>query len=207
MKRFMFIALLFIILAPQVDAQMRGLPYTPRVRSWRLGLAAGMGVLGGDLTRESQNYHFRPIANLEVAYLLHKNFAVGGYLGGGYLRSTELDMESNTSFINAGILLEFRIPILRGSVSPIFQLRSGPVSISPELRTGPVTVEASSSINYSYDLAAGIEVMSYNRLGIRVLVGVTYTTTDEWDLLVRGNDNDGYSFSMLSMHYYINPRR
>jgi hypothetical protein len=49
--------------------------------------------------------------------------------------------------------------------------------------------------------------MSYRRLGIRAVFGVTYTTTDEWDLLVRGDDNDGYSFATLSMHYYFAPRR
>jgi hypothetical protein len=172
-----------------------------------MGLAAGVGVLGSDLTKESQNYHFRPIGHLEVAYILSRNFALGGYAGGGFMRSTYLDMESNTSFLSAGVLLELRIPMWRGSVFPIFQLRSGPVSISPELRDGPDTFNASPSIGLSYTGAAGIEVMSYRRLGIRAVFGVTYTTTDEWDLLVRGDDNDGYSFATLSMHYYFAPRR
>ncbi|MFA6233614.1 MAG: hypothetical protein WC824_05410 [Bacteroidota bacterium] len=208
MKRLACLALLAILfLAPQAEAQLRGLQYAPRVRSWRIGLEAGGGVLGSDLTRNSGNYHFRPIANLELSYILSKNFAMGVYVGGGFMRSTDLDLESNTSFFGTGVLLELRIPMLRGSVFPIFQLRSGAVIISPELRDGPDTFDASSTTHLSYTGAAGIEVISWRRLGIRALVGVTYTTTDKWDLILRGDDNDGYSFAMLSMHYYISPRR
>ncbi|MBE0646106.1 MAG: hypothetical protein IH600_18635 [Bacteroidetes bacterium] len=208
MKRFVFLAcLLAILLVSPAEAQLRGYPYAPRVRSWRIGLEAGVGVLGSDLTKESRNYHFRPIANLELAFIAHKNFAFGLYGGGGFMRSTADDMESNTRFVGGGVVLELRIPTLRGSVFPIVQLRGGGVIIDPELREGRNTFESSSLKYLTFSGAAGVEVVSWGRLGVRALFGVTYTNTDKWDLIVRGDDKDGYSFAVLSMHYYITPRR
>ncbi len=199
--------LILILLTVHAESQIRGYRNAPRTRSWRIGLEAGVGVIGSDLTRESNNYHFRPLTNLEVAFVPSKNFAAGIFGGGGWLRSSSMGSESNTSFFHAGLFLELRTPMFRGSLFPVLQLRGGVVSMSPELRTGLVTMGPGASTHYSYSGAVGLEVISWRRLGIRALVGVTYTTTDEWDLLVRGNDNDGYSFALLSMHYYIIPRR
>jgi hypothetical protein len=63
------------------------------------------------------------------------------------------------------------------------------------------------AMHLAYGLAAGIEAISWHQLGIRMLFGVTYTTADRWDLLVRGDDNDGYSYATLSLHYYFTFRR
>jgi hypothetical protein len=208
MKRIpMYLLLFSVLLSLQAEAQIRGFPFAPRVGSLRLGMEGGVGVLGSDLTHESQNYHFRPIANTEIAYVFHKNFAVGLYGGGGFLRSTYDEFESNTDFWNAGLLLEFRVPALRGSVFPIVQLRGGGIQIRPEQRIGRESYEFPASWNYSYGGAVGVEVVSWHRLGIRALFGVTYTSTDEWDMITRGNDNDGYSWAALSLHYYFVFRR
>ncbi len=208
MKRLMlFMFLLTTFCAMQAEAQMRGYPYAPRLRSMRVGLEGGVGVLGGDLTKESQNYHFRPIANTEMAYVFHRNAALGLYGGGGVLRSTQDDIESNTDFWQAGILLELRIPTLRGSVFPLFQVRGGGVNIRPDQRIGRAFTENPASWHFSYSGAMGIEIISWRRLGIRALFGVTYTTTDDWDLIHRGADNDGYSWAALSLHYYFIFRR
>jgi hypothetical protein len=200
-------ALTLFLFGQQAESQMRGLPYAPRAHSWRIGIEGGVGVLGSDLTKESEDYHFRPVAGVEIAYVLHRNIAIGLYGGGGHLRSTAGDMESNTGFLSGGALIELRLPLLRGSVFPVLQLRGGGLIIDPELRIGAADYDFSSSNHLSFSLAAGIEVVSWRRLGIRALFGVTYTSTDSWDLLVRGEDKDGFSFAILSMHYYIGRRR
>lgn len=208
MKRLVFFASLFaLFLTLHAEAQLRGYPYAPRVRSWRIGIEAGVGVLGSDLTKESKDYHFRPIADLELSYIIHKNFAIGLYGGGGFMRSTADDRESNTRFLSGGAIVELRIPMLRGSVFPIVQLRAGGLIIEPELRIGRDMYESESLRYLSFSGAAGLEILSWRRLGVRALFGVTYTNTDKWDLLVRGDDKDGYSFAALSLLYYITPRR
>lgn len=208
MKRFsLLLVLLSLASVPHVDAQMRGYPYAPRLNSYRIGVGGGVGVLGGDLTKESNDYHYRPVANLEVAHILHRNIVLGFYGGVGDLRSTNADMESNTRFLTGGMLLELRIPLLRGSIFPIMQLRGGGARIEPVLRSGQMTFEGQASSHATYGVAAGIEAISWHQLGIRMLFGVTYTTADRWDLLVRGDDKDGYSYATLSLHYYFTFRR
>ncbi len=208
MKRLILPLLLLLCLgAVETHAQLRGYPFAPRLRSLRIGAEAGVGVLGSDLTRESQNYHFRPIGNLEIGYVFHRNAAIGAYGGGGVMRSTMDEFESNTDFFQAGLLLELRIPALRGSVFPIFQLRGGAVNIRPDQRVGRVTYEFPASWHAAYGGAAGVEIISWRRLGLRALFGVTYTTTDDWDMITRGDDNDGYSWATLSMQYYFVLRR
>lgn len=208
MKRFSLLLVLFSLAsATHADAQMRGYPYAPRLHSHRVGVEGGLGVLGGDLTKVSNDYHYRPVANLEVAHMLHRNVVLGFSVGFGDLRSTSADMESNTPFLTAGMLVELRLPLLRGSVFPLMQLRGGGVRIDPALRSGDVTFEGEASNHMAYGLAAGIEAVSWHQLGIRMLFGVTYTTADRWDLIVRGDDNDGYSYAMLSLHYYFTFRR
>ncbi|MDT8323111.1 MAG: hypothetical protein RRA94_03285 [Bacteroidota bacterium] len=208
MKRLILPLLLMLLLSSaDLHAQLRGYPFAPRLNSLRIGLEGGVGVLGGDLTRESQNYHFRPIGNLEFGYVFHRLAALGAYGGGGVLRSTMEEYESNTDFYQAGMLLELRIPALRGSVFPIFQLRGGAVNIRPDQRIGRETYEFPASWHFAYSGAAGVEVISWRRLGLRALFGVTYTTTDDWDMITRGEDNDGYSWATLSMQYYFILRR
>ncbi len=204
---FLIAALSVMLVGQQAEAQMPGLPYAPRMRSWRIGFEGGVGVLGSDLTKESENYHFRPVAGLELVYILHRNFAIGLCGGGGFMRSTAGDMESNTAYLSGGALIELRIPLLRGSVFPVLQLRGGGVIIDPELRDGIDEYDFNSSNHLFFSMAAGIEAVSWRRLGIRALFGVTYTSTDSWDLLVRGDDKDGYSFATLSLLYYIGRRR
>ena len=207
MKPLALLILLLPLVAPQADAQLRGYPFAPRLYSSRFGLEAGVGVLGSDLTKESQNYHFRPLGHLEFAYVFHRNAAFGVFAGGGLLRSTLNSFESNADFVHGGLLLELRIPILRGSAFPVFQLRGGVLSMRPELREGSVTSDAPASAHWHYTAAAGVEVISWRTLGIRALFGITYTSTDKWDLIVRGDDNDGYSWTALSMQYYFRMRR
>ncbi|MCB2206625.1 hypothetical protein KQI65_17930 [bacterium] len=208
MKRcFLLVLLCSSLCMVQAQAQLRGYPFAPRLHSMRLGLEAGLGVLGGDLTKESQNYHFRPIGNVEFSYILHRNAAVGLYAGGGVLRSTLDEYESNTDFLNAGVLLELRIPALRGSVFPIFQVRGGAVNIYPEQRIAREMFSLPSSWQFAYSGALGVEIISWRRLGVRALFGVTYTTSDDWDMITRGADNDGFSWALLSMHYYFVFRR
>ncbi len=208
MKRFVSLASVLVLLFTiQAEAQMRGYPYAPRVRSIRLGIEAGAGVLGSDLTKESKDYHFRPVSNLELAYVIHRNFAIGLYGGGGYMRSAANGMESNTPFLTGGALLELRIPMLRGSLFPILQLRGGGIVIDPELRVGRELYESEALRYLSFSGAAGFEIISWRQLGVRALFGVTFTNTDKWDLLVRGDDKDGFSFTTLSLQYYFRPRR
>lgn len=207
MKPLPLLILLVLLMAPQADAQLRGYPFAPRLYSWRLGLEGGVGVLGGDLTKESQNYHFRPLGNFEFAYVFHRNAAFGAFAGGGVLRSTQDSFESNTGFIHGGLMLELRIPILRGSAFPVFQLRGGVISMRPDLRDGSRVLDEPASAHWHYGAAAGMEVISWRNLGIRALFGVTYTSTDKWDLVIRGDDNDGYSWTALSIHYYFQMRR
>ncbi|MBN1447857.1 MAG: hypothetical protein JXA28_07985 [Bacteroidetes bacterium] len=207
MKRSLFLFLLMSFVSLQGQAQMRGYPFAPRVHSWRIGLEAGVGVLGSDLTKESHDYHFRPMANLEIAYVFHRNAAIGAFGGAGMMRSTQDAFESNTDFIQGGLLLELRIPLLRGTTFPILQLRGGAFSMRPDLRIGRNLYEFTPSTHLFYGGAAGVEVISWRRLGIRALFGVTYTSTDKWDMVIRGDDRDGYSWMMLSLHYYFQIRR
>ena len=207
MKRILPVLLLLVVFAAETDAQLRGYPFAPRLRSVRFGLEGGVGVLGGDLTKESENYHFRPVGNAEFGYVLHRNALIGAYAGGGVLRSTMDEFESNTEFLQGGILLELRIPAMRGSVFPIFQLRGGAVNIRPEQRIGPDLFEQEPTWHFAYAAAVGVEIVSWRRFGVRALFGVTYTTSDDWDLITRGNDNDGYSWAALSLHYYTAFRR
>jgi len=207
MKSFALLILLVLLVAPEADAQLRGYPFAPRLYSWRFGVEGGVGVLGSDLTKESQDYHFRPLGNLEFTYVFHRNAAFGAFAGGGLLRSTQASLESNTDFVHGGLLLELRIPTLRGTVFPVFQLRGGVLSMRPDLREGPVTVGEPASAHWLYAAAAGVETISWRRLGIRLLFGVAYTSTDKWDLIIRGDDNDGYSWTALSMQYYFQMRR
>lgn len=208
MKRIFVIFLICsCVLTIDAAAQMPGLRNAPRVGSWRIGLEGGVGVLGGDLTKESQDYHFRPLANVELAFVLHRNIVLGLYGGGGVLRSTAGNMESNAAFLGGGLLIELRAPLFRGSLFPLVQLRGGGILITPELRVDDGSYELDQIRHMTYGVAAGFEAISWRRLGIRVLVGVTYTTTDNLDYLVRGDDNDAYSYAMLSMHYYFGGRR
>jgi hypothetical protein len=123
------------------------------------------------------------------------------------MRSTNDAFESNTNFFEGGLLFEFRAPLLRGSLFPILQLRGGVVSINSTLRDGIILYDPAPGTHIAYGAAAGVEVISWRRLGIRALFGVTYTVTDEWDLIIRGDDNDGYSWAALSLHYYLQFRR
>lgn len=208
MKRLMLILLLLLLAdTGAAFAQMRGYRYAPPLRSWRIGVEGGVSVLGGDLTRESQDYHFRPNGGVELALVPHRNFAVGVYADGVLLRSTSAERESNTRLFGGGLLLELRAPLLRGSLFPVLQARAGGVLVDPEMRIGAVTYEGETSRHMAYSLAAGFEAISYRRFGIRLLVGVTYTTTDRLDFLLRGDDNDAYSHARLSLHYYITRRR
>ena len=208
MKRLLLaLVLLPCFFAGTAMAQIPGYRYAPRVPSWRIGLEGGVSVLGGDLTSESQHYHFRPVGGVELAWVLHRNFAIGLYGGGGTLRSTATDTESNAVFYDGGVLFELRLPTFRGSLFPLLQARAGGIVVEPELRMGDEAFDASSSKHMAYTLAAGLEAISWRQLGMRVLVGVTYTTTDRLDLLLRGDDNDAYSFAVLSLHYYIHGRR
>ncbi len=186
---------------------MRGYPYAPRLRTMRLGVAGGVGVLGGDLTKESKHYHFRPIGFAEAAYITHRNIAVGLYGGGGKMRSTQYALESNTDFYEAGLLFELRAPLLRGSLFPILQARGGLLSINSTLRDGVSLQDPSPGVHFAYGAGVGLEVISWRKLGIRALFGVTYSSTDEWDIIERGSDNDGYSWALLSLHYYFQFRR
>lgn len=208
MKRLILLLLpLLLADAGTLLAQMPGYRNAPRVRAWRIGIEGGVNVLGGDLTRESQDYHFRPVGGVELAWVPHRNIAVGVYASAASLRSTDAERESNAMLYGGGLLLELRAPLLRGSLFPVLQARAGGVIIDPELRIGDVTFEGETSQHMAYTLAAGFEAISWRRLGIRLLVGVTYTTTDRLDYLLRGDDNDAYSHATLSLHYYITGRR
>ena len=204
---FSLAVLLSLMLTLTAEAQMRGYPFAPRLRTLRLGVSGGVGVLGGDLTKESKHHHFRPIGFGEVAYNAHRNVAVGIYGGGGQMRSTQHSMESNTNFLEAGAFCELRAPLLRGSVFPLIQLRGGLLSINSTLRDGVLLAKPGPGTHFAYGAGAGVEIISWRQLGIRALFGVTYSSTDEWDLLVRGSDNDGYSWALLSIHYYLRFRR
>jgi hypothetical protein len=201
--------LLILCLLPAADsfAQSRSLRYAPPVNSWRIGFEGGVGVLGDDNTRDSKDYHFRPVAGLELAKLVNNNIAIGIYGGGGMLRSTTLRREANTDFLVAGFLTEFRAPLLRGALYPLLQLRGGVLSISPELRIDDVTFSNPQRVHLSWSAAAGFEVVSGRRFGARVLFGVAYSSTDRWDLLVQGDDRDGYSFAQLGVTWYFGSRR
>lgn len=208
MKRLLPLLLAFILAGPSVlFAQMPGYRNAPRVPAWRVGIAGGVNVLGGDLTRESQNYHFRPVGGIEFARVLHRNIAVGVYADAALLRSTDTDAESNAALYGGGILIELRAPLLRGSLFPVMQARAGGIVVAPELRLGDTSFDGETSKHMAYTLAAGFEAVSWRQLGIRLLLGVTYTTTDRLDLLLRGDDNDAYSHARLSLHYYIPARR
>jgi hypothetical protein len=201
--------LIVLCLLPAADgfAQSRSLRYAPPVNSWRIGFEAGVGVLGDDNTRDSKDYHFRPVAGLELAKLVNQNIAIGIYVGGGMLRSTTLQREANTDFLVAGFLTEFRAPLLRGALFPLLQLRGGALAISPELRINEEMFSNPQRVHLSWSVAAGFEVISRRSFGVRALFGVAYTSTDRWDLLVQGDDRDGYSFAQLGFTWYFGSRR
>ncbi len=203
-----FLALFLVVLQTQDSrAQSRRMPYAPHPSSWRLGFEGGVGVLGDDNTRDSKDYHFRPMGGLELAKLVNQNIAIGIYATGGNLRSTALQREANTGFIAAGFLTEFRIPMLRGALYPLLQLRGGALAISPELRDDDVIYTNPQRVHLSWSAAAGIEVVSGRMIGVRALFGVAYTSTDRWDLLVQGDDRDGYSFAQVGITWYFLFRR
>lgn len=188
-------------------AQSRRPMYAPGEGSWRIGFEGGVGVLGDDNTRDSRDYHFRPLGGVELSKLVNRNIAIGIYGTGGMLRSTTMRREANTDFISAGLLTEFRAPLLRGALYPLLQLRGGVLSITPELRMDDVVYTNPQRLHLLWSLAAGFEVISGRSFGARVLFGVAYTSTDRWDLLVKGDDRDGYSFAQLGVTWYFGSRR
>ncbi|MCZ7556209.1 MAG: hypothetical protein M5R41_07400 [Bacteroidia bacterium] len=198
---------LFLFSAAEGFAQSRRLMYAPRDGSWRIGLEGGVGVLGDDNTRDSKDYHFRPLGGVELSKLVNQNIAIGIYGTGGMLRSTTLRREANTDFLAAGFLTEFRAPLLRGALYPLLQIRGGVLSIAPELRMDDVVYSIPQRLHLSWSLAAGFEVVSGRNFGVRALLGVAYTSTDRWDLLVQGDDRDGYSFAQLGVTWYFGSRR
>jgi len=207
MKRIIYLLTALVLIAPESFTQQRGYPYAPRLNSWRLTVEGGIGVLGDDLTKESEHYHFRPIGGVEVGHVVHRNVAVGTYAVFGFLRSSRDFDEVNTSFYGAGLFTELRVPTFYGKMFPLLQLRLGGIAINPELRQSDVIIEEGQSTHLAWSAAAGLEVISNRSFGVRILIGVTYTSTDRWDTIVRGDDRDGYSFAHLGLSWYISRRR
>ncbi|MDX9758655.1 MAG: hypothetical protein RBU27_05800 [Bacteroidota bacterium] len=204
MKRILaLLSLLLCVLAVDAAGQMRGLRNAPRERSWRIGIEGGIVTLGGELTRNTGDHFPTPYGNIELAHMLHRNVVVGLYGGGGRLLSREDGLESDAVFLGGGILVELRIALARGSVFPLLQLRGGGLLLSPEIRANTHSVTHDQIRHMSYGIAAGIEAVSWRHIGIRLLAGVTYTTTDNLDAIIRGDDNDGFSFGTVSLHYYF----
>lgn len=204
MKRILALSFLILcVLVPDAAGQMRGLRNAPRERSWRIGIEGGIVTLGGDLTRSTGDHFPMPYGNLEVAHSLHRNVVLGLYGGGGRLHSAEAGLESDAVFLGGGLIIELRLPLAQGSVYPLLQLRGGGLLLSPEIRAGSQTVTQEQIRHMSYGIAAGIEAVSWRQIGIRLLAGVTYTSTDNLDAIVRGDDNDGFSFGTVSLLYYF----
>jgi len=206
MKHLIPAFLLFALLAPVASAQQRGYPSAPPLKSWRIALQGGVGVLGDDNTRDSHNYFYRAMFGGEVAWTIHKSIVVGVYSDWGDLRSRSDARETNTEFIDAGLLVEFRTPMMKGSLYPFLQFRGGMLSIVPTLLREGVLTEGERAWHLSWSAAAGFEIISWRRVGVRTMIGVTYTSTDRWDLLVQGDDRDGYSFALVGLSYYIGAR-
>ena len=197
------LVLILCVLAADAAGQMRGLRNAPRERSWRIGIEGGIATLGGDLTRVTGDHFPTPYGNIELAHMLHRNVVVGLYGGGGRLRSRGENQESDAVFLGGGILLELRLALARGSVFPLLQLRGGGLLLSPEIRANTRTVTYEQIRHMSYGIAVGVEAVSWRRIGVRLMAGVTYTTTDRLDAIVRGDDNDGFSFGTVSLLYYF----
>lgn len=208
MKRInVLLTLLLLLTFTDGAAQSRRMRYAPLPGSWRFAVEGGVGVLGDDNTKDSRDYHFRPLGGLEIAKLVNQNIIIGVYAGGGSLRSTTLMREANTEFIVAGLLTEFRAQLLQGSLYPLIQLRGGMLTITPELQMNSIQYNVDRLWHLSWSAAAGFEVVSWRTFGVRALFGVAYTSTDRWDLLVRGDDRDGYSFAELGLTWYFKFRR
>jgi hypothetical protein len=199
--------LLLFVCLHECDAQSRRLWYAPPQDAWRLAIEGGVGVLGDDNTKSSNDYHFRPVGGVEVAKSVNRNIIIGMYAGGGRLRSTTIHREANTGFFVAGLMTEYRIPLQRGAMYPLIQLRGGALSITPELMNNGILYTGDQQWHLSWSAAIGLEVVSWRRMGVRALFGVSYTSTDRWDLLVQGDDRDGYSFAQLGITWYLSRRR
>ncbi len=206
MKHLLPAIVLFALLAPVASAQQRGYPSAPPLKSWRIAFHGGVGVLGDDNTRGSSNYQYRALFGGEVVWTVHTHIAVGVHADWGDLRSRSDNREVNTEFADAGLLVEFHAPLFKGSLYPFVQLRSGAITILPGVVTDGILAEHERSWHLYWSVVAGFEIISWRRVGIRSVIGVTYSSTDMWDLMVQGSDRDGFSFAQIGLSYYIGAR-
>jgi hypothetical protein len=197
------VALCLLFTAGAAHAQQPGAPNAPRTGSPRFTIEGGMVTLGDDLTRESGTHQFKPFGGLEAGVVVSRHLALAAYGQAGEVASSSGDQRSAADFILYGGVLEFRFPTARGSVIPLLRAKAGGASFTSILHTGDRSSSTGTVACFTYGAEAGLEIVPHRTFGVRLILGVMFTTSDDWDVIVRGNDNDGLSYAALGLSWYI----
>ncbi len=195
--------LLLAASAATSTAQMAGHPHAPAKKMFRLTAEGGAILLGGDLTRESGNYSPKGFGGVELSYTVTGNLAIGLYGQIGSLASSSGEKRVETDFTWGGGLIEFRVPVRKGTLFPFLQLKVATASFKPTFTNGDNTEHGARTRSMVYGVGAGIETIFKRTLGVRFTLGVVYSNSDNWDMLNTGSDFDGMSYASLAVSYYL----